>query len=158
MPSDQVPRLPKVTRYGPSRMSGPTSLKLLINHSHGCVIRPFLANRQVGELNVKGTTAALPGSGRHRESPRHPATRSFPRSLADDFDLYPRGRRPSNSPYKTCSQGRKSIIPAIRRDVYAVVAKAVELRGRGFTHLEVCEGIEPARLSDPNRKLRKHPH
>lgn len=34
----------------------------------------------------------------------------------------------------------KSIIPAILRDVYAaVVTKAVELRGRGFTHLEVCE-------------------
>jgi len=36
----------------------------------------------------------------------------------------------------------KTIIPASLRDVYAeVVAKAVELRRRGFTHTKVCEEL-----------------
>jgi hypothetical protein len=37
----------------------------------------------------------------------------------------------------------KTIIPANLRDVYAgVVAKAVELRARGLTRLEVCDELK----------------
>jgi hypothetical protein len=52
----------------------------------------------------------------------------------------------------------KTIIPASLRDVYAqVVAKAVELRRRGFTHPEVCEELNRLGMQTRTGKSWRHP-
>jgi hypothetical protein len=52
----------------------------------------------------------------------------------------------------------KSIIPARLRDVYAeVIARAVELRGRGLTQMEVCEELNRLGIQTRTGKPWRHP-
>ncbi len=53
---------------------------------------------------------------------------------------------------------RQKLIPETLRAVYTdVVAKAVELRGQGKTHMEVCEGLNRLGYRTRTGKPWRHP-